>query len=72
MLEGLGSAFLEPSHNLPRVAARAGAKSTRSNGRPRRVHSDSEALCSSMSGAIQRHLDEVMETTEMMMKQTTT
>lgn len=58
MLEGLGFSFLEPSHNLlPRAAARAGSKSARSSRKPRRVHSDSEALCSRISRAVSRRSD---------------
>lgn len=57
MLEGLGFSFLEPSHNLPRRAVGARAKSTRSKDKPRRVHSDSEAMRSRTSGAVSRKSD---------------
>lgn len=48
MFEGLGFSFLEPSHNFPPTAARAGSTSMRPrlSGTPRRVCSDSEALWS--------------------------
>lgn len=57
MFEGAGFSFLEASHNLPRTASRAGAKSKRSNRESRRVHSDPEALYSRTSTAIPRRSD---------------